>query len=92
MPKITFKNTNQTIETAPNKPLKEITKEQGWSIPYGCEDGVCGTCLLRVAANPQGLSSAEEKEIQTLDAMGLNDGNHRLGCQCKIVGDTTIEI
>jgi len=92
IPKVTFKNTNQTIDTAPGRPLKDVIKEQSWPVAYGCENGVCGTCLVKISDGVNNLNPIEGNEKQTLSAMGLNDGSHRLSCQCKINGDVTIEV
>ena len=89
MPKVTFKNTSDEVETEQGSELKRITREKDWPIPYACEDGQCGTCIIKTAQG--GLSKMEEKEQSTLDAMGFNDGEHRLACQCKIEGDCEIE-
>jgi ferredoxin len=92
MPKVTFKKTNQTVDTAPGKMLKEIIKEQGWPVAFGCEGGVCGTCLIKISEGAENLNPIEGNEKQTLSAMGLEDGTHRLACQCKVNGDITIEV
>jgi len=91
MPKITFKKTGQTVDTAAGKMLKDVVKEQDWPVAFGCENGVCGTCLIKVSEGAKNLSPTEGNEKQTLGAMGIDDGNHRLTCQCKINGDATIE-
>lgn len=92
MPKVTFTNNGESAEATANQPLKEITKTSGWPIAYGCEDGVCGTCIVRVAAGKENLNDMEETEQQTLEIMGMNDGEHRLCCQCKIKdGEVSIE-
>lgn len=90
MPKVTFQNSGQTAEAKDNALLKDVTQENGWPIPYACENGICGTCLVRVEAGKENLNPIDEQEQMTLDAMGALDGNHRLACQCKLGGDITI--
>lgn len=91
MPKVTFKNKGATTEAAQDKLLKEVIKESKWPIPFACENGVCGTCLIKTAPGEKNLSVMEDKENATLSAMGMNDGSHRLACQCKIKGDVIIK-
>jgi len=91
MPKVTFQNSGESTEAEEGKDLKEITKENKWSLSYACESGTCGTCLIKIVEGKENLSKMEETEKATLDAMGLNDGEHRLACQCKIKGDVTIQ-
>lgn len=71
--------------------LKNVTKDNAWPVAYGCEDGMCGTCIVNVPKGKENLSPMEEYEGQTLEMMTMNDGNHRLCCQCKINGDVEIE-
>ncbi len=91
MAKIKFKNTGDEAETEEGAELKDVTKEKGWPIAYGCEDGMCGTCIIKTAMGKENLSPIDEKEKQTLDVMGMDDGEHRLACQCKVKGDVEIE-
>ena len=51
MPKVKFKNTGEEVEVAEGAELKDVTKEKGWPIAYGCEDGMCGTCIIKTAPN-----------------------------------------
>lgn len=89
MPKVSYKNTGETVEVEVGKALKDIAKEKGWPIAFACEDGMCGTCIIKTAQG--GISKMEDKEENTLSAMGFNDGQHRLCCQCKVTGDCEIE-
>lgn len=91
MSKITFKNTGETIETAQGTLLKDVARDKGWPIAFGCEDGVCGTCLVKIESGKENLNPMEEKEDQTLEMMCMKDGEHRLACQCKVNGDVTFE-
>ena len=91
MPKVTFKNSGEQIETAQGSFLKDAVREKGWPIAFGCEDGVCGTCIIQIHEGKENLDAMEEKEGQTLDMMGLKDGEHSLCCQCKVNGDVTFE-
>jgi len=91
MPKVTFKNTGASVEVPAGTALKDVTKNNNWSIAYGCEDGMCGTCMIKVAEGKENLSPMENKEKDTLSSMGMDINVYRLCCQCKVNGDCTIE-
>ena len=86
MAKVTYKNTNQSVEILDGSNLKQVIRDNSWNIPFGCEEGICGTCLVRVVSGMENLSELSDKEKMTLPAMGLMDGIHRLACQCTILG------
>ena len=86
MPKVTNQSTGDTEEVAEGAELKDVTKDAGWPIAYGCEDGVCGTCIIEVTDGAENISEKGDVENQTLEMMMMNDGKHRLACQCKVKG------
>lgn len=90
MSKVTFQNNGEVKEVKSGDSLKDVTQESGWPIPYACENGICGTCLIKIEAGKENLNSIEEQEKMTLEAMGADDGEHRLACQCKVNGDVRI--
>ncbi|MEK7793876.1 MAG: 2Fe-2S iron-sulfur cluster-binding protein [Candidatus Hydrogenedentota bacterium] len=49
-------------------------------VPFGCTEGLCGTCICRVVEGMQNLKPLNEKEAD----MGLSEGQ-RLACQCVAV-------
>lgn len=59
-------------------PIKEKCEEAG--IPFACEEGVCGTCVIEVVEGMQNLSDFTQEEIDFLGEQDLE----RLACQCKI--------
>lgn len=91
MPKVTFKNSGDQIETAQGSFLKDAVREKGWPIAFGCEDGVCGTCIIQVHKGKENLNPLSQNEEQTLEMMCMKDGEHRLCCQCKVNGDIEFE-
>lgn len=90
MSKITFQNTGQSAECEADGSLRDVIQNEGWPIPFGCENGICGTCLITIGAGKENLSAVEEIEDMTLQAMGMRDEEHRLACQCKVKGDVEI--
>ena len=93
MGKVKFKNTGEEKDIKKDERLMEVTQDAGWPIAYGCEDGLCGTCVVKTTEGTENLEESGEKEKQTLDIMGLAEGGFRLACQCKMKndGDVTIE-
>ena len=91
MPKVTFKNTGESVECEKGALLKDVVREAGWPIMFACEDGVCGTCLINTTAGMENLNKMGEKETETLQAMGMDPSKQRLACQCTVNGDVEIE-
>ncbi|MFA5995813.1 MAG: 2Fe-2S iron-sulfur cluster-binding protein [Patescibacteria group bacterium] len=91
MPKVTYLSDNKTVEVAVGKSLKEIAHENDLSIPFGCENGICGTCMVTVKSGAENLSPITEQEKETLQTLGGN-ANQRLTCQCKVLGDVTFDL
>lgn len=62
------------------------------SIPlkFGCCQGECGTCAIRVLEGEENLSPMTKQEKITLARLGLH--HHRLACQCALRGDVVIDI
>ena len=73
-------NDEDEIEIADGERIKEACEEAG--IPFACEEGICGTCVIEVDEGMENLSEFTEEEE---DFLG-DEGNERLACQCKIKG------
>lgn len=77
MAKLIF-NDESEVELEDGSAIKEICEEEG--IPFACEEGVCGTCVIEIEEGMENLSEFTEEEQ---DFLGELD-NERLACQCKI--------
>ena len=86
MAKVTFKNDNLTVDVPPAKNLKDVCDENGSSIPFGCRNGVCGTCLSTVTNGKDNIAPADDNEKMTLEGFGCKAPEKRLICQCKMGG------
>ncbi len=62
--------------------LKPSCEEAG--VPFACEEGVCGTCVVEVLEGMENLSEFTEEEV---DFLGEQE-SERLACQCKIKSGT----
>ena len=81
MAKLIF-NDEEEVELADGSALKPICEEEG--IPFACEEGVCGTCVIEVTEGMENLSEFTQEE---LDFLG-EQNEERLACQCKIKSGT----
>jgi ferredoxin len=92
MAKVVYKNTNDIVEVRDGENLRQVILDNSWNIPFGCENGVCGTWIIRIVSGIENLSEPSEKELMTLPAMGLSTETYRLACQCSILkGEVEIE-
>jgi ferredoxin len=77
MAKIIQTKTGQEIEVNDGESIKEACEKLG--VPFGCQNGLCGTCMIDVDSGEDNLSELTEEE-EILE----RDKKHRLACQCKI--------
>ncbi|MCF6286340.1 MAG: (2Fe-2S)-binding protein [Candidatus Hydrogenedentes bacterium] len=75
MPKITIDGKSR--ELASGDAIQASCEDLG--VPFGCQAGSCGTCVIVIESGMEGLASRNELE----DDMGLKD-NERLACQARI--------
>jgi len=90
MPKITNTTTGASAECEAGASFQEVAEKEGLDIPFGCHNGICSTCLIKIKSGGENLSERTEQEEFTLDARGAED-NVRLACQCKVNGDVEFE-
>lgn len=76
--------TKEEVEVSDGKPIEEACEKLG--VPFGCEGGVCGSCMVDVVDGEENLSELTEEEESL-----ARDKKHRLACQCKVErGNVTI--
>ncbi len=86
MPKITNNKTGKSEEIIEGEKIREAVEKLG--VPFGCEDGICGTCMIDIIEGEENLSDLTEQEKDL-----MRDKKHRLACQCKIKnGDVKFEM
>lgn len=79
MAKITFTPSNKTEEVKDGSELRYVCEEK-FNVPFGCKDGICGTCRIRVIDGLKNLSPKNQKEEDLLP----NNPKERLACQSQI--------
>jgi ferredoxin len=72
-----LKINDQEIEIENNTSLTGPSRDLG--VSFGCETGVCGTCIIAVEEGMENLNEKNEKET-----VFCSEENKRLACQCKI--------
>ncbi len=91
MPKVKFLTDDIEVEVEAGKSLKDICQENDMSVPFGCENGLCGTCLVTIKEGVENVSDLTDIEKETLETLGGYE-NQRLACQCMVNGDVTFDL
>ena len=91
MPKVTITTDDLTIDVADNYPMIDMCEDHETSILFGCRDGACGACMIRVKEGMGNLSKMEDDEKDFLETMAAEE-DERLACQCKVLGDVVVEV
>ncbi len=91
MPKLTIKTDNKTLDVELGTSIIDLCENEETSILFGCRDGACGACMIKVLENPKNLSIMEDHERDFLETMAARE-DERLACQCKVLGDVVIEV
>ncbi|MEM7175493.1 MAG: 2Fe-2S iron-sulfur cluster-binding protein [Chlamydiota bacterium] len=71
-------NDDDEVLLGDGEPIKQCCEEAG--VPFACEEGVCGTCVIEIEEGMENLSSFTEEEE---DFLGEPE-TERLACQCRI--------
>lgn len=73
--------------------IKSCCEEAG--VPFACEEGICGTCIIEVVEGGSHLSPYNEAEEDFLGPkpaqLKPGQGVERLACQCKIASEGTVK-
>jgi len=77
MPKIINSKNQESKEIKEGSEIRHACEELG--VPFQCEDGICGTCMIDIKSGKDNLSELTEQEEDL-----ARDKEHRLACQCKI--------
>ena len=77
---------DEEIEVPEGEPIKPFCEEVG--IPFACEEGLCGTCVIEVVEGMECLSEFTQEEK---DFLG-DEGCERLACQCKMKKCGTVKV
>jgi ferredoxin len=90
MAKVTFLTTKKTLEIENGKTLEKGIGKADVGLLFGCRDGHCGSCLVRVVDQPENLSQPEKREKTVLRNLSAT-AEERLACQAQVLGDCSID-
>ena len=91
MHKVTIITDDKTIEVRDQYPMIDMSEEHDTSILFGCRDGACGACMIKVVEGEKNLTPMGDDEKDFLSTMAA-EPEERLACQCKVLGDVKIEV
>ena len=103
VPKVTFLPENVTVEFESGKlpfgdhgkpeSLLDVAMHFGLHIEHACGGScACTTCHVIVRKGDENLSEAEDDELDRVEQAAALTIHSRLGCQCVVKGDVTVEI
>lgn len=68
----------------------DVVEASGADVTFGCRNGTCGTCRIRVESGFENLSPAAREERDFLESIEAGP-KERLGCQVCVQGNCTIQ-
>lgn len=77
------------VEVPAGSAFQEIVEASGADVTFGCRNGTCGTCRIRIEEGLENISTPNREEADFLKSIEAED-NERLGCQICIQGDCKI--
>jgi 2Fe-2S ferredoxin len=86
---VRFTLEDMDVEVPVGSSFLDVVEASGADVTFGCRNGTCGTCRLRIeegAANVAPMNREERDFLGSLEAGPCE----RLGCQLTILGDVTI--
>lgn len=86
---LTFKDIGLTVNVPVGVRVIEISEKVGSGIVYGCREGDCGTCMMKVEKGWENLSTPSVIEDKVLKD-NLAGRHYRLACQAQVIGDVTV--
>ena len=87
--KVTFKDIGVTVHVPVGTRVIEISEKVGAGLIYGCREGDCGTCLMKVEEGIENLSTPSVVEEKILKE-NLAGKDMRLACQAQVLGDIVV--
>ncbi len=91
MHKVTVTTDDLTINVDDGYALIDMCEDHDTSILFGCRDGACGACMVKVLDGLDKLSPMQDDERDFLETMAA-EPNERLACQCRVYGDVTLKV
>ncbi|MEZ5840221.1 MAG: 2Fe-2S iron-sulfur cluster-binding protein [Hyphomicrobiales bacterium] len=89
--KLTFTDIEVTVNVPAGTRVIEVSEKVGAGIIYGCREGDCGTCLMRVESGMEFLSEPTALEDKVLKE-NMAGKDMRLACQAQVIGDGEVKV
>ncbi len=86
---VQFVMEDMDVEVPVNTPFPEIVEASGADVTFGCRNGTCGTCRIRIEEGLEHISKPNREEEDFLLSIEAQPCE-RLGCQIHILGDCKI--
>ncbi len=88
---VTFEDINVTVSVPAGTRVIEVSEKVGAGITYGCREGDCGTCIMKVTEGWENLSEPSVLEDKVLRE-NMAGKHNRLGCQAQVLdGDISVK-
>lgn len=85
MATIIFAEDGIEFEVPDGTKVQDVVDRNDANILFGCREGACATCMIRINEGAEFLNPVTENEEMTLMPDELEDGL-RLACQCTVTG------
>ncbi len=91
MPKanVTFEDIGVTVTVPAGTRLIEISEKVGAGITYGCREGECCTCLMKIVSGMENLAERSVLEDKVLQE-NMAGRQYRLACQAQVLGGEVV--
>lgn len=90
MPKLKFTKGHPGINLRTGTELVRVPfLDSSTPLKFGCCQGKCGTCAIKIIEGGENLSPPTKQEQETLKRLKLEA--YRLACQCALLGDILID-
>ncbi len=82
---LTFADIGVTVTVPAGSRVIEISEKVNSGIVYGCREGDCGTCLMKVVQGMEHLTEPSALESRLLKEH-FAGADFRLACQAQVLG------
>jgi len=86
---LSFADIGVTITVPAGTRIIEISDKLNSGIVYGCREGDCGTCLMKVVEGMENLTKPSALEARILKEH-FAGRDTRLACQAQVLGDVAV--
>lgn len=89
--KLTFVDINVSVNVPAGTRVIEVSEKVGAGVIYGCREGDCGTCLMKIVSGGEYLSEPTALEDRVLKE-NMAGKDMRLACQAQLIGGGEVKV